>query len=110
MAKRKPLHGLPAGITVKKTAERDLNIFVSDSSLDWYKLTESTRHILNTLMASSAKKQIAERLKTHPDHARLQALKTLSLTAAELSRDASNFESKERMEEIIAAYADIEVV
>lgn len=110
MAGTKPLNGLPAGLTVRRHAHKQARVFVSYSSLDWYDLTESTRHVLNTVITDSAKKQVEERSKAQPNEQKLQALRKLSQNIAELSRDPKNFESKQRMEAILETYADIEIV
>jgi hypothetical protein len=99
---------LPAGLTVRRAVNP--KIFLSYSSLDWYKLTENTRHALNNILTSSAKKQLEERLKANPDAKRLEDLQTISTIVAEISRDAKNFETKERMQEILETYAPLEII
>ena len=110
MARTKSLNVLPPELTVKRKANKHARVFISYSSLDWYDLTESTRHVLNSVITDSAKKQVEERSKAQPNQQKLQALRMLSQNIAELSRDPKNFESKQRMEEILEEYADIEIV
>lgn len=63
---------LPAGLTRRR--QGGANVFLSSSSLDWYKLTENTRHVLNNIMTSSAKKQLEESMKDNPDQEKLEGL------------------------------------
>jgi len=99
---------LPAGLT--KRRQGGPNVFLSYSSLDWYKLTENTRHVLNNIMTSSAKKQLEESMKDNPDQEKLEGYRSISLIVSEMTRDSKNFESKERMQEILEEYAPLEVV
>lgn len=61
-------------------------------------------------MTSSAKKQMEEALKEHPDLDRLNGYKTISGIVGEISRDPKNFESIETMKQIIEEYAPLEIV
>jgi hypothetical protein len=61
-------------------------------------------------MTSSAKKQIEESMKENPDLERLNGYKTISEIVSGITRDAKNFESKERMQEILEEYAPLEIV
>jgi hypothetical protein len=99
---------LPAGLTRRRRGSP--NVFLSYSSLDWYKLTENTRHVLNNIMTSSAKKQLEESMKDNPDQRKLEGYRSISLIVSEMTRDPKNFESKERMQEILEEYAPLEVV
>jgi hypothetical protein len=99
---------LPAGLTIRKP--NNTAIFLSNSSLDWYKLTENTRHVLNQLLTGSAQKRFEESMKQHPDQDRIDGYKTISRIVADISRDAKNFESIEAMTEIIEQYAPLEIV
>ena len=101
-------HPLPEGFTVRRPSSP--SVFLSSSSLDWYKLTENTRHVLNHIMTSSAKKQMEESLKDHPDQIRLDGYKAISEIVAEITRDSKNFESIERMQELLQEYAPLEIV
>jgi hypothetical protein len=108
MRKIKENTPLPAGLT--RRSQAGSNVFLSYSSLDWYKLTENTRHVLNNIMTSSAKKQLEESMKDNPDQERLDGYRAISLIVSEMARDSKNFESKERMQEILEEYAPLEVV
>jgi hypothetical protein len=99
---------LPEGFTIRKQSSPA--VFLSYSALDWYKLTESTRHVLNHLMTSSAKKQLEESLKENPDQNRLNGYKTISNIVSGITRDSKNFDSIERMQEILDEYAPLEIV
>ena len=98
----------PAGLTRRRRSGPD--VFLSYSSLDWYKLTENTRHVLNNIMTSSAKKQIEESMKENPDQEKLDGYRAIRLIVSEMTRDSKNFESKERMQEILEEYAQLEIV
>lgn len=108
MRKIKEYASLPAGLTRRRQVSA--NMFLSSSSLDWYKLTENTRHVLNSIMTSSAKKQIEESLKENPDQEKLNGYRSISRIVSEMTRDSKNFESKERMREILEEYAPLEIV
>jgi hypothetical protein len=110
MARLKKHMALPVGLTRKRAAKAERRVYVSMSSLDWYKLTESTRHVLNSLITGSARKQLEERLKENPDHQRIENLRALSKTIVEISRDPKVFESKTIMQEVLAQYAGLEVI
>lgn len=99
---------LPVGLTRRR--QDTPNVFLSSSSLDWYKLTENTRHVLNNIMTSSAKKQLEESMKDNPDQEKLDGYRSISLIVSEMTRDSKNFESKERMQEILEEYAPLEVI
>jgi hypothetical protein len=108
MRKIKEHTQLPAGLTRRRIGGP--SVFLSYSSLDWYKLTENTRHVLNNIMTSSAKKQLEESMKDNPDQEKLVGYRSISLLISEITRDSKNFESKERMQEILEEYASLEVV
>jgi len=108
MKRIKSYRPLPAGFTVRR--QSNPAVFLSYSSLDWYKLTENTRHVLNGLMTSSAKKQMEEALKEHPNQERLNGYRMISGIVAEISREPKNFESIETMKEILEEYAPLEIV
>lgn len=99
---------LPAGLIRRR--RNSPNVFLSYSSLDWYKLTENTRHVLNNIMTSSAKKQLEESMKDNPDKERLNGYRSITQIVSEMTRDPKNFESKERMQEILEEYAPLEIV
>lgn len=108
MKRIKSFQPLPEGFTVKRQSSPA--VFLSYSSLDWYKLTENTRHVLNRLLTSSAKKQLEENSKEHPDLNRLNGYRTISGIVAEISRDSRNFDSIETMKEILEEYAPLEII
>jgi hypothetical protein len=81
------------------------SISFSGSTLDWYKLTETSRHILSQVVSGSIQLQLEELNKPNPDHGKIQKLEQISLEASKLSRDSKNFMSKERMLKIITNYS-----
>lgn len=100
---------IPNGLT-RKRAVKVQRTSANFSSLDWYKLTESTRHTLNILITECARKQLEERMKEHPDQNRINSLKTLSSIFVELSRDPKVFDSKDNMHQILEQFDGLEVV
>jgi poly-D-alanine transfer protein DltD len=81
-------------------------ISFSGSTLDWYKLTETSRHVLSQVVSGSIQQQLEELDKPSPDQNRIHKLEQIALEAAKLSRDSKNFKSKERMLEIITSYSN----
>ena len=100
---------IPVGLTRKRAVYSE-RVPVNFSSLDWYKLTEGTRHVLNVLITDSARKQLEERMKEHPNEARIESLKTLSRTIVEISRDPKVFDSKDNMHQILEQFDGLEVI
>jgi hypothetical protein len=108
MKKIRKYRPFPEGFTVRK--ESASTVFLSQSSLDWYKLTENSRHVLNQLMSNSAKKQLEEKMKPHPDADRLHGYQLISGIVSEISRESKNFQSIETMKEILEEYAPLEII
>jgi poly-D-alanine transfer protein DltD len=81
-------------------------ISFSGSTLDWYKLTETSRHVLSQVVSGSIQQQLEELDKPNPDQEKIQRLEQISLEASKLSRDSKNFKSKERMLKIITNYSN----
>lgn len=100
--------GTSYSIEVKtgKTNNGENPISFSGSALDWYKLTETSRHVLSQVVSGSIQEQLEELDKPHPDQNRIKELEEIALNASKLSRDAKNFKSKERMLKIIANYSN----
>lgn len=78
----------------------------SGSALDWYKLTETSRHVLSQVVSGSINAQLHELSKPNPNPDKIKELEEISLEALKLSRDSKNFKSKERMLKIIANYSN----
>lgn len=85
-------------------------VFITNSSLDWYKLTESTRHILNIVITKASKERLKESEKLHPDSKRIAKLSAISLKAIAITRDTAVFQSKERMQEVMDEYLNLDLV
>ena len=100
----------PEGLKVKKinTGSNTLHI-KKDSLLDWYRLTESARHVLNSIITQCGRLQLEEMEKENPDLDKLNKLHELSGRAVEISRDPRNFENKQLMLEIIDTFGNIEI-
>jgi hypothetical protein len=79
-------------------------VFLSGSTLDWYKLTETSRHVISQSITGSIQEQMQELEKENPDQAKIQQLKDLTHTLSELNRDPKVFKSKEKMLQIIEYY------
>jgi len=75
--------------------------------LEWYRLTENSRNVLNAVIVTSAKEEIKETSKPHPDKRRIDYLKSLYIEAYDAARKSSNFESLEKMKEIVKHYQAI---
>lgn len=93
-------------IKSSKANTGETQISFSGSALDWYKLTETSRHVLSQVVSGSIQKQLEELHKPNPDQNRIRELEEISLQASKLSRDSKNFKSKERMLKIIANYSN----
>ena len=78
----------------------------SGSTLDWYKLTETSRHVLSQVISASIQHQLTELDKPNPNQEEVNRLIQISFEASKLSRDSKNFKSKERMLEIISNYSN----
>jgi len=81
----------------------------TNSSLDWYKLTENTRFVLNDVVVRSAKALMKEQAKNNPNSRKIKRYESLMRAATSLSRNSANFESKERMGDILKKYGKIKV-
>lgn len=79
------------------------------SLLDWYKLTEATRHVLNSVITQSGRLQLREMERESPDIQRLERLRELSRMLMEISRDSRNFENKQRMLAIIDKLENVKI-
>lgn len=77
----------------------------SESALDWYKLTENARHILNQIVSASIAEQYQEMGLDHPDQHRIEILQDIAGKAVQAARNSANFQSKERMIEIIEEFS-----
>jgi hypothetical protein len=79
-------------------------VSLSGSTLDWYKLTEASRHVISQSISGSIQQQIQELEKADPDQDKIQKLQALAHTLSALNRDPKVFKSKERMLQIIEQY------
>ena len=79
-------------------------VFLSGSTLDWYKLTETSRHVISQSISDSIQQQMEELEKEMPDQERLQQLRQITHALSELNRDPKVFKSKEKMLQIIEDY------
>jgi len=72
--------------------------------LEWYRLTENSRNVLNAVIATAAKEETKEASKPYPDQNKIDYLKSLYIEAREATSRSSNFESLEKMKEVIQHY------
>lgn len=79
-------------------------VFLSGSTLDWYKLTETSRHVISQTISGSIQQQVEELEKEIPDKERLEQLRGLTHTLSELNRDPKVFKSQKKMLKIIEDY------
>jgi hypothetical protein len=77
----------------------------SDSAMDWYKLTENARHVLNQIVSASIAEQYQEMKLEYPNQQRIEVLQEIAGKIVQAARDSSNFQSKERMIEIIEEFS-----
>lgn len=75
-------------------------IFLSGSSLDWYRLTEHTRHTLNQTMVKASKRISEEWSKLFPRKVVLEGYMEVINIVSALTKDPKNFSSLNRMEEV----------
>ena len=99
---------LPESVT--QITDKNIDVFYSESSLDWYKLTELTRYTLNHLLVATTKKLLEERLQIVPNENKLKDYQRIINILTDLSRDPKNFESKDRMKMILEEYSNLEIL
>src|SRR5690606_41137342 len=100
----------PEGLEVKRINSGSNALHIKkDSLLDWYRLTESARHVLNSIITQCGRLQLEEMEKDNPDLDKLSKLRELSRRAVEISRNSKNFENKQLMLEIIDTFGNIEI-
>jgi hypothetical protein len=92
-----------------KAAAKQVVPILTGSSLDWFKLTESARFVLNDVIVRSSKALAKEQAKLKPNNHRIKRFESLIANAAESSRNSANFETKERMVEILTEYGKINI-
>ncbi len=73
----------------------------SDSPLDWYGLTESSRHVLNAIIVITSRQQLLEEAKENPDLQKIAHFENQYEEAYDLLNDSENFKSLKRMREIL---------
>jgi len=90
---------------IKTTVAHDEAI--TNSSIEWYRLTESTRHVLNAIITFTSREQLREEAKAHPDRKKINAFEKQYEEAYDLLNKNDNFKSLERMEEILNTYTPV---
>jgi hypothetical protein len=75
--------------------------------MEWYRLTESSRNILNAVITFAAKEEVKEASKLNPDKQRIDYLKAVYTKAHNDTSKGSNFETLETMRDIVQHYQKI---
>jgi hypothetical protein len=88
-------------------AKKGLLVKPGTNSLDWYELTEASSHILNTIIAYASTAQMKEEKSPKPDREKITYLEMLYEEAYSANRNSANFQSLEKMREIIDKYSPI---
>ncbi|MFC6100774.1 hypothetical protein [Olivibacter domesticus] len=78
-----------------------------ENPLEWYSLTETANSILNGLIAYTCHEEIKELEKECPDTERVKGLQALFVEVHAVNDDPENFQSQDRMKEIIARYGGL---
>ena len=86
-------------------AKKSLLVKPGTNSLDWYELTETSSYVLNTIIAYASTAQMKEEKKPNPDHKKITYLEMLYEEAYSVNRNTANFQSLEKMQEIIDKYS-----
>jgi hypothetical protein len=90
-----------------RKAKKGLLVKPGTNSLDWYELTETSSYILNTIIAYTSTAQMKEEKRTNPDREKITYLEMLYEEAYSVNRNTSNFQSLEKMQEIIDKYSPV---
>lgn len=84
----------PAGLVITKMNSNEHALGIKkDSLLDWYRLTETSRHVLNAVITQCGRLQLEEMDKADPDQDKLNQLRELSRKAVGISRDSRNLKA-----------------
>jgi hypothetical protein len=83
------------------------SISFSGSTLDWYKLTETSRHVLSQAISGSIQEQLNEMQKLNPNEKRIHDLEQFTINISKINRDPKNFKSKEKMIGIIKSFSNL---
>ena len=75
-----------------------------DSSLEWYRLTESSREVLGSVMAAAAVAILNEEDQKLPNLEKIEQLEKISEEVHLISNRSNNFQSLSRMKAIIRKY------
>ncbi|MFI5138794.1 MAG: hypothetical protein ACHQIM_13295 [Sphingobacteriales bacterium] len=81
--------------------------YTEKSSMEWYRLTESSREILASVMAAAARAILNEEDQELPDQRKIGQLEKISEEVHQISNHSSNFQSQTRMKAIIRKYTPI---
>jgi hypothetical protein len=96
---------LPATVNGAITSLKKKTALLGSSSLEWYRLTESAMHVLNSVIVKNAHEEIAESNKANPDQDKIRELKLKISKVIAITRDTKNFESKARMQQLLEEYS-----
>jgi hypothetical protein len=90
-----------------RKAKKGLLVKPGTNSLDWYELTETSNYILNTIIAYASTAQVKEQKSPNPDRKKITYLEMLYEEAYSVNRNTANFQSLEKMQEIIDKYSPV---
>jgi len=77
------------------------------NSLDWYELTETSTYVLNAIIAYASTTQMKEERSSNPNKEKINYLQKLYQEVYNINRDSANFQSIDKMQEIINKYSPI---
>jgi hypothetical protein len=80
---------------------------LTNSSLEWYRLTEGSRNVLNAIITFTSREQLLEETKTNPDQKKIAEFEKRYEEAYDLLNKSDNFKSLEGMQQILDTYAGV---
>jgi hypothetical protein len=92
--------------------ELEKKLHLSESSeeedtLNWYAITETSKAVINELIAYTIRERVEESMKAEPDHKHLEEINLFAEELITINDDTKNFTDYKRMQEIIAKYAPL---
>jgi hypothetical protein len=80
-------------------------IQVGNGTLEWYKVTEQTRYVLNNAIAGYMHQRLAEKRKPDSDRAAIIRLTRKINQIVRITRDPANFQSIPKMQQLMEQYS-----
>jgi len=91
----------------KRKAKKGLLVKPGINSLDWYELTEISTYIINTIIAYASTAQMKEEKSPNPDRKKIPYLEMLYKETYSVNRNTANFQSLEKIQQIIDKYSPV---